>query len=43
MSFIARFNVDNDVIMMNEAEFDDDDDAVVIDEVILMFWCNESA
>ena len=43
MSFIARFNVDNDVIMMNEAEFDDDDDAVVIDEAILMFWCNESA
>jgi len=37
MSFIARFNVDDDVIMMNEAEFNDDDDAVVINEVILIF------
>jgi len=37
MSFVARFDVDDDVIMMNEAEFDDDDNAVVIDEAILMF------
>ncbi len=37
MSFVARFNVDNDTIMMNRAEFADDDNAVLIDEVILMF------
>jgi len=37
MSFVARFNVDDNVIMMNEAEFNDDDDTVVIDKVILMF------
>ncbi len=43
MGFVARFDVDDDVIMMNKAEFDDDDDAVVIDEAILMFWYNESA
>ncbi len=41
MSFVARFNVDDDVIMMNEAKFDDNDNAVVIDEAILMFWHNE--
>ena len=41
MSFVARFDVDDDVIMMNEAKFDDDDNAVVIDEAILMFWHNE--
>jgi len=43
MSFVARFDVDNDTIMMNRAEFADDDNAVLIDEVILMFWHNESA
>ncbi len=37
MSFVARFNVDDNVIIMNEAEFNDDDDTVVIDKVILMF------
>jgi len=37
MSFVARFDIDDNVIMMNEAEFDDDDDAVAVDEVILMF------
>jgi len=38
MSFVARFNIDDNVIMMNEAEFDDDDDdAVAVDKVILMF------
>ncbi len=42
MSFVARFDIDDNVIMMNEAEFnDDDDDAVAVDKVILMFWCNE--
>jgi len=33
----TRFNVDNDVIMMNEAEIDFDDDVILINEVILMF------
>jgi len=37
MSFVARFNVDNDVIMMNEAEFNDNDDVVSVNKVILMF------
>ncbi len=37
MSFVARFNVDDNIIIMNEAEFDDDDDAVAVNEVILMF------
>jgi len=38
MSFVARFDIDDNVIMMNEAEFDDDDDdAVAVDKVILMF------
>ncbi len=37
MSFIARFNVDNDVIMMNKVKFDDDDDAVSVNKIILMF------
>jgi len=37
MSFITRFNVDNDVITVNEVKFDDDNNAVAIDEVILMF------
>jgi len=37
MSFVARFNVDNDVIIMNEAEFNNDDNAILINEVILMF------
>ncbi len=41
MSFVAKFNVDNDVIIMNEAEFNDNDDAVLIDKVILIFWCNK--
>jgi len=33
----TRFNVDNDVIMMNEAEIDFNDDVILINEVILMF------
>ncbi len=37
MNFVARFDVDNNVITVNEAEFDDDDDVIVIDKVILMF------
>jgi len=37
MSFVARFNVDNDTIMMNKAEFNDNDDVILIDKVILMF------
>ncbi len=41
MSFVARFNVDNDVIMMNEAEFNNDDDVISVNRIILMFWCNE--
>ena len=53
MSFVARFDVDDDVIMfarfdvddniiiMNEAEFNFDNDVILIDEAILMFWCNE--
>ncbi len=41
MSFVARFNVDNDVIMMNEAEFNNDDYVISVNRIILMFWCNE--
>ncbi len=41
MSFVARFDVDNDAIMINRVEFADDDDAVSVNRVILMFWCNE--
>jgi len=37
MSFVARFNVDDDAIIMNEAEFNDDDDAVSVNKVILIF------
>ncbi len=37
MSFVAKFNVDDDIIIMNEVKFNDDDDAVVIDEAILIF------
>ena len=38
MSFVVRFNVDNNIIIMNEVEFNDnDDDAVAVNEVILMF------
>jgi len=37
MNFVARFDVDNNVITVNEAEFNDDDDVIVIDKVILMF------
>jgi len=37
MNFVARFNVDNNIIMMNKVRFDDNDNAVLIDEVILMF------
>ncbi len=37
MSFVARFDIDDNVIMINKAEFDDDDDAVAVDKVILMF------
>ena len=43
MSFVARFDVDNNIITVNEAEFDDDDNAVAVDEAILMFWHDESA
>ncbi len=43
MSFVARFSIDNDVIIMNEVKFNDDNDAVVINKVILMFWHNKSA
>jgi len=43
MSFVARFDVDDDVIMMDEARFGGGDDAVVIDEAILMFWHDEPA
>ncbi len=41
MSFVAKFDVDDNTIMMNEAEFNNDDNAVLIDEVILMFWHNK--
>ncbi len=37
MSFVARFDVDNNIIMMNEAKFDDNDNAIAVNEVILMF------
>ncbi len=49
MSFVARFNVDNDIIMftkfsvdndiitMNEVRFNFNDNAVLINKVILMF------
>ncbi len=37
MSFVTRFNVDDNIIMMNEAEFDDDDDVIAVNEVILIF------
>jgi len=37
IGFVARFSVDNNVITVNEVEFNDDDNAVVINEVILMF------
>ncbi len=37
MSFVARFDVDNDAIMINRVEFADDDDAVSVNRVILMF------
>ncbi len=37
MSFVARFDVDDDVIMMNKVKFDDNDNAILIDKVILMF------
>ncbi len=37
MSFVAKFDVDDDAIIMNRAEFNDDDDAVLINRVILMF------
>ena len=43
MSFVARFDVGDDVIMMDEAGFGGGDDAVVIDEAILMFWHDEPA
>ena len=43
MSFVARFDVDNNIIMMNEAKFDDNDNAIAVNEVILMFWHNELA
>jgi len=37
MSFVARFDVDDNIITVNEAEFDDNDNAVAVDEAILMF------
>ncbi len=37
MSFVARFNVDNDVITVNEVRFDDDNNVIAVNEVILMF------
>ena len=37
----AKFNVDNNIIMMNKAEFNFNDNAVSVNEVILMFWHNE--
>ncbi len=37
MSFIARFDVDDNIITVNEVEFNDDDDVILIDKVILMF------
>jgi len=37
MSFVAKFNVDDDAIIMNEAKFNDNDDAVSVNEAILMF------
>jgi len=37
MSFVAKFDVDDNTIMMNEAEFNNDDNAILIDKVILMF------
>ncbi len=37
MSFVTRFNVDDNIIMMNEAEFNDDDDVIAVNEVILIF------
>ncbi len=37
MSFVARFNVDNDVIIMNKVKFNFNDNAILIDRVILMF------
>jgi len=33
----ARFNVDNNIIIMNKVKFNFNDDAVLINEVILMF------
>ncbi len=36
MSFVAKFNVDNDIVIVNKAKFNVDDDAVSIDETILM-------
>jgi len=35
--FVARFDIDDNVIIVNEVEFDDDNDVVVIDKAILMF------
>ncbi len=37
MSFVARFDVDNDVITVNEVRFADNNDAVLINKAILMF------
>ncbi len=37
MNFVARFNVDNNVIIMNEVEFNFNDDVILINKVILMF------
>ncbi len=36
MSFVAKFNVDNDIVIVNKAKFNVDDNAVSIDETILM-------
>ena len=37
MNFVARFNVDNNVIIMNEVKFNFNDDVILINKVILMF------
>ncbi len=39
----AKFDVDNNIITVNEVKFNFNNDAVLINEVILMFWHNKSA
>ena len=43
MNFVARFDVDDDIITVDRVRFGDGDDAVAVDEAILMFWHNELA